>query len=74
MATEIEILETVQTITVLDPDAGTSEVITIVLPGPQGPPGGRGPQGDPGVLLLGFDEPVPAGTPPNTLIFRRSAP
>lgn len=32
-----------------------------------------GPQGNPGVLVLGPTDPVPAGTPSGTIIFRRNS-
>lgn len=32
----------------------------------------KGDRGDPGVLVLNLADPVPVGTPPGTIIFRRN--
>lgn len=33
----------------------------------------RGPQGDPGVIVLDADEDVPTGTPSGTIVMRRTS-
>jgi len=46
--------------------------VTVSGSGPEGPIGPTGPTGPQGlgVLVLSVGDPVPPGTPPNTVIFR----